>query len=338
MGSVRFLKTQVGLQAAFGTAITPTIMLPLTGNYEDQRVHHTAEWDAGTWTPTTIATLERTLSKVTLTGSAAFEILPVLLNSMWEDVAPTATYIHTYTINPAAVAVPKPLTMLAGAVGTNLGVTGPAVKMKDLYVRTLKLSSNINSPMVALDAELFGTNVDDNSGAGYAFEALALPATIEIINGLKGAFNLDDTSATGGAFATMTALACAITDWSLTINSGLDPLLCLTDAVTTHVGIKYLQPSIELALTVRTTSANYLLVKAKSDARTYQELQMVLSGSSSRALTVNLTGRFTSVPTAAARDGDEVVMKATFRAETPHTQVTTPHWAAMIVNSTHNWT
>jgi hypothetical protein len=339
MGSVRFLKAQVGLQTAFGTPITPTIQLPLTGNYDDQRVHHVAEYDAGTWTPTTMVALEKTLSQLTLTGTASFEVLPVLLNSMWEDVAPSVTYLHTYTINPAAVAVPKPLTALVGAVGENLGGTGPAVKLPDLYVKTLKLSSNINSPMVALDAQLFGTNVDDNAGAGYAFIAVGLPATIEPINGLKGIFNIDDPVAgTGGTFATMTAFVCAITDWSLTLNSGLDPQYCLTNNVTTHIGYRNLQPNIELALTVRTTAANYLLVKAKSDARAYQELQLTIAGSGTHVLTVNLTGRFTSVPSASAREGDEVVMKAVFRAETPHTQITTPHWAAIMVNSTNNWT
>lgn len=338
MGSVRFLKTQVALQTAFGTPVDPTIVLPLTGNYTDGRVHHAAEWDSGTWTPTTIPTLERTLGTVNLTGSALFEILPVLLNSMWEDVAPTATYVHTYTIIPAAVAVPKPLTALVGAVGENLGGTGPAVKLQDLYVRQLTLSSSLNAPMVSLDAELFGTDVADNSGAGFAFIAVALPATMETINGLKGAFNIQDAGVTGGDFATMTALSCAISGWTLTMRSGLEPKYCLDGASPTHSGIVYTQPSIELALTVRTTSANYALVKAKSDARTYQELQMVLSGASSRAFTVNLTGRFTSVPSAAERENDEVVMKGTFTAETSHLQTTTPHWAALIVNSTHNWT
>lgn len=338
MGSVRFLKVQVGLQTAFLTPVDATIQLPLIGNYIDGRVHHTSEWDSGTWTPTTIPALERTLSTVNLTGSAAFEILPVLLNSMWEDVAPSVTYIHTYVISPSAVAVPKPLTALVGAVGENLGGTGPAVKLPDLHVRQLTLSSSLNAPMVNLEAELFGTNVNDNAGAGFAFIAVGLPATMETVNGLKGAFNIQDAAVAGGDFTTMTALSCAISGWTLTMRSGLEPKYCLDGASVTHSGIVYTRPSIELALTVRTSSTNYALVKAKSDARTYQELQMVLSGASSRSFTANLTGRFTSVPSAGERENDEVVMKGVFTAETSHLQTTTPHWATLIVNSTHNWT
>ena len=340
MGSDKFLKMQVGLQTAFGTPATPTIQLPLTGEYEDQRIHHAAEYDTGTWTLTEISTLQQTLSKVMVKGSAIYEVLPVLLNSMWEDVAPSGAdpYTHTYTISPAAVAVPKPLTALCGAVGENLGGTGPAVKLPDLYVRSLTLAANVNNPMVRLDAELFGTNVDDNRAAGYAFASVALPATMEVINGLKGAISIDDAGATGGAFTTMTAFSCAIVDWSLKLTSGLEPKYCLTDNVVTHMGVRYTEPSAEFTATVRTTAANYALVKAKSDARTYQELQLVLSGALTRALTVNLTGRWTSVPSAATRENGEVVMKSTFQARTPHTQTTTPHFGALTVISKHNWT
>lgn len=340
MGSDKFLKMQVGLQTSFGTPVTPTIQLPLIGNYEDQRVHHSSEYDRGAWTPTTIASLERTLSRVMLTGDAFYEVLPVLFNSMWEDVAPTGAdpYTHTYTISPAAVAVPKPLTGLAGAVGENIGGTGPAVKLPDLYVRSLSLASNVNNPTAALEAELFGTNVDDNSGAGFAFASVALPGNLETINGLKAALNIQDAATTGGDFLTMTAFSCAFIDWRLAFTSGLEPKYSVDGAITTHAGIRYTQPTGELVAKIRTNSTNYALIKAKSDARTYQELQLVLSGSATRAVTINLTGRWTAVPTVHARESDEVVMDATFTVETPHTQTTTPHWAAVTVVSKHNWT
>lgn len=339
MGSERFLKAQCGLQADFGTAVTPTIQVPWTVNYEDGREHHTAEWDSGAWTPTTIATLAQTFALVKPSGTMFFEMLPVLLGSGLEDAAGVGAdpYTHTYTISPSAVATPKPLTWLIGENGNNLGATGPAAKFKDQYLRTLKLAANINDKMVSFEAEMFGTGYDDNSGAGYAFASVNLPATMEAMNGLKGQINIQDATATGGDFATMTAFTCSFIDWSLALETGVEPKYCLSDNITTFAGIKQTQPNIELDATVRTSSTNYALMKAKADARTYQELQLIVNGALTRKLTVNLTGRWVEMPTVHGRQDGEVVMRGKFRAETPHTQTTTPHYGAFIVVSKQNW-
>jgi hypothetical protein len=341
MASTKFNMVQVGLQTDFGTAVAPTKQLPMKGLYEDKRQRHDAEYDAGYWTPTTITAEVGTETAMTLEGTAFFEVLPVLLNSGFEDVAPSGTYIHTYTVAPGAVATPKPLTALLGTVGTNIGGTGPAVKLKDLYLKTLTLSANINDKAVMAKAEFFGTTYDDNSGAGFAFLAAAsapLIATLEVINGLKGVIRYEDATATGGAFATMTDFECTILDWELVINTGIEPAYCLTDETTTWSALKYTAPSCEFKPIVRTNATTYAAVKGKANARTYQELQLFIAGTSGHDLTVNMTGLWDVIPTAHDKQDGEVVMKPTFRCKTPHTQTTTPHWLAVIVESTHNWT
>jgi hypothetical protein len=67
-------------------------------------------------------------------------------------------------------------------------------------------------------------------------------------------------------------------------------------------------------------------VRRKAELRTYQELQLTLNGGDAEQLVLKLTGRFLPTVIAHARSNDEVVMAATFQVETPHTQITTPHW------------
>jgi len=339
MGSQKFMKMQVGLQTAHGTAATPTIQIPVTGTYTDKLVKRVAPYDSGTWTPTTIVNNVAYLSEVKATGDGFFEMMPVWLNSAFEDVAPSVTYTHTYTVAPAAIAVPMPLTALLGAVGENLGVTGPAVKIKDLYVQELVLSGNMNTYEVNCDVTLFGGQVDDNAGAGYAFASVALPVTMDAMKTLLGGLNIDDAGTTGGAFATMTAFAGALLDWKLSIKPGIGPKWSGDSNSLASCGIVHTTPVITFTPTVRTTSVNYALVKAKEEANTYQELELTVNGTTaSDSFKAQLTGRWTACPTAHERKNDELVMTPTFTAETSHLQTTTPHYAKFINSSTNNWT
>jgi hypothetical protein len=226
-------------------------------------------------------------------------------------------------------------------VGTNIGATGPAVKLKDLYLKTLTLSANINDKAVNFNAEFFGTTYDDNSGAGFAFIAAGtapLVASLEVINGLKGIIRYKDAGTTGASFATMTAFECTILDWELVIDTGIEPAWCTTDNVTTWSALKYTSPSCTFAPVVRTSSTTYAAVKAKSDARTYQELQLFIDGTAGHDLDVRMTGLWDVIPTVHDDQDGEVVMRPTFRCQTPHTQTTTPHFLTIINESSHNWT
>ncbi|WP_289460223.1 hypothetical protein, partial [Klebsiella pneumoniae] len=83
----------------------------------------------------------------------------------------------------------------------------------------------------------------------------------------------------GDDFDTMTDFECSIIDWELVIDTGIEPAYCLTDETTTWTALKYTQPSCTFKPIVRTTTATYAAIKAKADARTYQELQLYLPGS-----------------------------------------------------------
>ena len=343
MASSKFNKAQVGLQTAIGTGLAATAMaiqVPWKGMYEDRRQRHTAEYDAGTWTPTTIVADVGFETFATFEGTAFYEMIPVLLNSGFADVAPSVTYLHTYVVSPSAVGVPMPLTALFGTVGTYIATTAPAVLLKDLFLKTLTLSANINDKAVMVKSEMFGSTFDDNTAAGYAFDSVTLPATMEVINGLKGVIRYQDAATTGGNFLTMTDFECSILDWELTIDTGIEPAYCLTDEATTWSALKYTSPSVEFKPIVRTTTATYAAIKAKADAKTYQELQLHLPGAVSPGsyLTINMTGLWDVVPTAHDEQDGEVVIKPTFRCQTSHLQTTTPHYLTVLVGSTHNWT
>jgi len=344
MASSKFNKTQVGLQTTFLTAVAPTIQVPMRGMYEDKRQRHVAEYDSGTWTSRSIVTEVGYETALTLEGTAFFETLPVLLNSGLADVAPSGVgpYTHVYWVNPAAVAVPKPLTALVGTVGTNLGATGPAVKLKDLYVKKLTLSGNVNDKACGVKAEFFGTTYDDNSKAGFAFASVDLPVGMMVINALKGVLNYGDATTSGPAegddLEGLTPFACSLLDWELVIDTGIEPAWCLTDGVMTWSALKYTSPSCEFSPIMRTGATTYLHVKTKADAGTYQNLQLRITDTGSRELTVNMTGLWDVVPTVHDEQDGEVVIKPKFVCQTPVSMTTLPHWLTISVVSNHNWT
>lgn len=336
MPSEKFLKAQVGLQTAHGTAVTPTIQWPGMADAEDARTRYEAPYDAGTWTPTTIICDTAYQTSLTTSGLGFYEILPVYLSSGLADVAPSATYLHTYTISPAAVGAPMPLTWLIGAEGTNLGATGPAIKYKDMYLSELTLTGNMNDKTINHSGTWFGSTFDDNSGAGYAFESVGLPATLHSMRFLHGALNIQDASTTGGDFLTMTAFTCTLMDWSWKLTTGIEPRWCGDSASLSMAGIKHTTPAVTMDITARLSSTYYAVMVAKYTAATYQELQYIATDATD-TLTINMTGRWTAMQ-ALRRTDNEVTMQGTFTCQTPHTQTTTPHYCVITNQSTHNWT
>ena len=327
MASERFLKAQFGKQASFGTPAVAEAQFPAQGEYEDAQEEHEAPFDAGVWTPQTIVAKVSDYATFTLKGTAFFELLPVLLNAGLDVAAPVGDdpYTYTYLMDPAAVGTPAPYTWLLGG-GDDIGATGPAVKIQDAYLESLTLSGNLNSKQVALECAWFGLKVDDNGGAGYTLAPVALPTNLEMLKALLGQLNLKDAGTAGGSFAAMTAVSGKMLDWSLKITTGVKARWSADGNALTYGGIYFDAPAIEFTPTIRTDSATYALVKAKQAARTYQELQLVLNGTSTRKAQFDLTGRWTACPTAHAREGGELVMKPTFVCQTPHTQTTTPHY------------
>ncbi|MBK8113271.1 MAG: hypothetical protein IPK44_01480 [Candidatus Accumulibacter sp.] len=347
MASSKFNLVQLGHQTALGTAVDPTIEIPMKAAYEDKRQVHTAEWDSGNWTPTTIVAQVASETAFTLEGTAFFEMMPVLLSSGLANVTASGTppaAIHTYVVSPSAIGVPTPLTALVGTVGmTGTSgtpfVTGPMIKLKDLYLKTLTLSGNINDKAVMCKAEFFGTTYDaGTSNAGFPQIVLGTLPTLEMINALKGVLKIDDTTAVGWAWSAESTFSCALLDWEWTLDTGIEPAWCLTDNVTTWSALKYTSPSCEFKPVFRTSSVNYALVKAKADALTYQDMQLLIAGSTAdRSLTINMTGLWDTIPTVHDEQDGEVVMKPTFRCQTPHTVTSAWHWLTVITKSLHVW-
>lgn len=327
--STKFLRCIAAQQLAFGTAASSGYFrLPFVGEYEDLEEEHAAEWDQGTWTPTTIVEKVAEYARITLSGTMFFELLPVIHNMAWGNVnATNNTTYQSYdgSVSPSAVGAPIPYTFWLGGA-QNIGGTGPMVRIQDAFVESYTLSGNLNTKEIAIEVTLFGLQIDDNNGAGFAAPTAALPTALGMMKTLLGSFNIQDAATTGGDFATMTAIAGKMLDWSLTVNTGLVPLWSSDENQLTYSGVRHNEPSIEFAPQVRTDATSYAYVKAKANAKTYQELQMVIAGADQRALTYNMTGRFLPNFIAHGRQGDEVVMLPTFRVETPHTQTTTPHW------------
>jgi hypothetical protein len=326
--STRFLKAQAGKQAQFGTAVTTTFQLPFTGDYEDLQEEHNAEYDRGTWTPTTIVEKVADYAKVTMTGVSYFELLPMFLNMGHDLIAAvdnTTHYTYDDAVSPTAVGVPRPYTFLLGG-GQAIGGTGPAVRIQDAFLESLTLAGNLNSKEITVQADIFGLSVNDNAGAGFAFASVGLPPKLGMMKTLLGALRYKDAGTTGGSFATMTGLACSLLDWSITWNTGLTPKWSADGNALTYCGVRHNEPSVEFTPTIRTDSTTYAAIKGKANAKTYQEFQLQITGTEQRDFKLNMTGRFLPNFVAHSRANDEVVMQPTFRVETPHTQTTTPHW------------
>lgn len=324
--SIKFLKAEAGKQSAFGTAATPDFKLPFMGEYSDEQTEHVAEWDNGTWTPLEIVEQTSDFAKFKLSGAMFFELLPVFLSAGFADLTPGGADPYTYDaeLNPAAVGAPSPYTFLFGG-NEAIGGTGPAIKIQDGYLQSMTLAFNINSKELTVQSEWFGASVNDNSGAGFAFQGAALPTPLGMMKGLLGALDIQDATTTGGDFATMTAFDCALLDWSLKIDTGLRPAWSADQNDTVYCGYYHEAPAITFTPTVRTNSTNYALIKTKADARTYQEQMLTLNGASSRQVKWQMTGRWLPNFMAHGRANNEVVMQPTFQCATPYTQVTTPH-------------
>lgn len=324
--SLKFLRAEAGKQSAFGTAVTPTFKLPFAGEYKDEQMEHVAEWDQGTWTPLEIVEKTSDYASFKLNGAMWFELLPVFLSAGFADLTPGGAdpYTYDYELDPAAVGAPSPYTFLFGG-DEDIGGTGPAVRIRDGYLRSMTLAFNINSKELTVQSDWFGASVDDNSGAGFAFQGAALPTPLGMMKGLLGALEIQDAATTGSDFATMTAFDCALLDWQLKIDTGLRPAWAADQNSTYYCGYYHEEPVISFSPTIRTTATNYALVKAKADARTYQEQMLTLNGASSRQVKWQMTGRWLPNFSAHGRGSGEVVMQPVFECKTPYTQTTTPH-------------
>ena len=325
--SARFLKSQAGMQATFETAVTPTFTLPFAGEYEDAGDFNEAELDDGRWIPSKIIDRVSNYATFRLRGAAFFEMLPILNNAMFAYTAPVgagAPFAYNYELDLTVPGTPRPYTFMFGG-GEDLGATGPAVRIADCYCQSYVLSGNMNDRSVSLESNWFGAGVDDNSGAGYDFAAVAMPSPLGMLRFPYSTLEYEDATTTGSGFTTMTAMNCRLMDWRLSVNGGLRAQWSADANQLTMCGVFIDTPSIQLEATIRTDATTYAAVRGKAESQTYQELQFTLTGASSRAAIFQMTGRWLPVTNVHARSNGEVVMTGTFDSGGYPSQTTTPH-------------
>lgn len=321
---------QAGIQnSGFGTAATPTFTLPFTGVYSDDPTIQRADYDGGRLIDQFIEQRVANFATFTLGGAAFFEMMPIIHNAAWNDTAPVGSdpYAYDYTLDiDGDPGDPIPYTFRFGG-NEDIGGTGPAIQIQDAYVESYSLSGNMNSREVTFDSKWFGLEVDDNSGAGYAFASTSIPSTFSLMRFPYGTLSHKDATTTGGSFAALTDFACTLLDWKLSCNNINAPKWCADAGALTHQGLQVVRPTITFEATLRTDSTSYAAVAAKANAAspTYQELQLALTGAASRHATFQFTGRWEHVRSVHMAANDELVMKAKFLATGYPSQTTTPH-------------
>lgn len=335
--TTKFLAGFAGKQTVFGTAVAATFKLPFVGEYEDAQEEHSAEYDSGFWTPTVIVGEVAQHARFTLNGTGFFELMPVLFNAGHDHitVGGVGPFEFDDVVSPSAVGVPRPYTFFFGG-NENLGGTGPMVRIRDGHMESFQLAGNINTKEVSLQSQWFGASVDDNSDAGFAKPSSNLPSPLGMMKTLLGTLEIQDATTTGGDFTTMTATDKALLDWTFACDFGLRPQWSADENQLVYSGVRHVMPTASFQAAIRTTATNYALVKAKADAKTFQELMLTLNGGASELLKLKMTGRWLPNVIAHSRNNDEVVMAATFQVETNYLQVTTPHWLSWELDT--NWT
>ncbi len=335
--STKFLAGFAGKQTVLGTPVSATFQLPFVGEYEDAQEDHSAEYDSGFWTPTTIVEQVATHARFTLNGTAFFELMPVLFNAGHDHitVGGVGPFIFDDAVSPSAVGVPRPYTFFFGG-NENIGATGPMIRIQDGHLESFSLAGNINTKEVALTSQWFGATIHPNSAhVGFAKPAANLPSPLGMMKTLLATLELQDATTTGGDFATMTATDKALLDWTFACDFGLRPAWSADENQSFYSTIRHVMPVATFAAAIRMTETNYALVRIKAVDRTFQELQLTLNGANSELLKLKMTGRWLPNVIAHSRSNDEVVMQGTFQLETPYTQVTTPHWFSWELDT--NW-
>lgn len=321
-----FLQVQAARQSAFDDPALPTIGLPVVFEYADGDQDQIAAWDAGLWTGLEIVERVAKFATFTLRGVLFFELMPLLLAAGFAPVTPSGTGPYTYadSVAPGATGTPSPYTFRFGGNDGNRSPTS-MVQVQDAYLSKLTLTMSQSVRVVTFDSEWFGRFVDDNDGLGYEPEAVTLPSGLRMVNGLLSGLGLQDAGATGGAFDALTALACELMEWTLTLDTGLRPAWAGDGNNLSYCGVRQEWPGLQFAPTIRTNIDTYALVMAKAQARTYQELQLAFAGGDD-TLSLQMTGRWQPKLNAHERLRGEIVLKPVFEGKTPHTQTTDPHW------------
>lgn len=327
---VSFLQVQAAIQDTFGTPAAMVFGLPVVFEYQDGDQDQIAEWDTGTWTPLEISERVAQVATFTLRGVLFFELMPLFLDAGFNAMTPSGDGPYSYedAYVPGEVGAPLGYTFRFGGNDGNRAPTS-MVQVQDAYLQSLVLTFNPAIRVVTFEAKWFGRYVDDNDGDGYEPASVPLPDGITMVNGLLATLGLQDAGDSGGAFDAIEEMQCALTEWQLSLDTGLRPEWASDRNQLTYCGVRQEWPALTFTATIRTNINTYAVTKVKAAARTFQEMQLTfydVGNLGDRSLVLRMTGRWLPNFAAHERVRGEIVSKPTFQAETLSEQTTTPHW------------
>ena len=309
MGGIRKLrKIQLGVEETAGTNVAATTVWRGTGTIQDDIEVTSRNEDVGylsevdnSYVPTTLATLELEPTEAT------FEQLPYILNMGNESEAGAKDgagngYVYTHDLATTAQKTPLTYSFEGGddqgqeefsyGFCSEFSITGAARKS------------------LMMGATIQGRQVAPTSFTG----AIAVPTVEEILFG-KGILAID---AIGGTFGA-TVKSNTLLGMALNVKTGHVPLFAANGQIYFAL-TQQIAPEVSLDITfVHDASAAAQIVAYR--AQTPQKLQVRFNGSAvtqgtaynSKALIINLAGRWTKFTKIDEQDGGDVVT-GTFRA------------------------
>lgn len=254
----------------------------------------------------------------TANGGLTYSLLPLLYHASFDSLVLSSEQEIQYWSVPNATSLLTPHVWHIGSSVLELNNSSSTIRLIDTHLQSMKLSANINSPMVALESSWFGNMDGDFSefvSSGDVENAQPLPTDMELVNGLQGSFYYETDLQDGvDPFASMTQFDCALLDWSMTIESGRNPGYSL-DANKQGFCIVRKDPyKVTFDFTVRSKDA--VLARAAQEGK-HVALKMDIFGSDDRNYIQKMYGTFTQIPNPLEKGDTEIVQKFQFVTEVP---------------------
>lgn len=332
----------LGQQSAFNEqAGAIDFALPLSKlSYVDGSVNRMGHDGTGAYVPRTIRQKTAQQTVITAEGELFYEHLPFFFSG-FAHMFPFDAGGGIYRYNPLGTAsdfapsvyAPAWETMLYWGIITSdaqLSTGNKALLFYNAFVDQFILKGNAASGELGYTLNLQAGPLDvsgepDISELGIGAAALKMCHPLDLTIATKTA------GTTGGDFTSMTELGCNLLNWTMTVKTPAAMRWAANaDTVAANLysycGIKYIQPSIVFESTFVTETSTYNAIRQRYVDNTPLVMLFKIGPDSGHEFDLWMSGYWTNVPSVHDEDSDEIVMKATFTAESPAIQTTTPHW------------
>lgn len=325
MSGVKALrKIQLGVENTAGTAEAATAIWRGTGVITDDQEMVFADEDVGLLSGTDRSYVPRLGATIAFDETpATFEQLPYVLNAGVHNTAGVAEgsgYKYVYNLPRTSQNTPKTYTIEGGD-------NQAAEEMEYAFVEAFNLSGEGGGP-VMVSADWRGRQVSTSSFTA----ALALVPVEEILFG-KGVLYIDDTTVgTSQVSATLLGM-------DLSVATGFVPRYT-ADGALYFTALNQTMPEVTLALTFE-HNASAVSEKAKWRAQTRRHVRLQFNGAtlntagsgfSTKALRIDMAGKWESFDALTDEDGNDTVT-GTFRARSQESGVDTEFCTITVVNT-----